>query len=229
MAKRRVPDMSRTSLGIRRVGAFVPNLDVEFGGRHIIGRDTRIDKGVSLGGSAREAIVIDFNLSVFLPDIYERIHDEVDDIRAGRRSMLPFFPRVQHNPYLGYAIPLIFSLTKEAMPGVDIDPVINRHGLHNDQKGDLDLFIGNEVGVCRHRALLAGVLIERLIDESYMDGTVRVNRNEWLGGAHAWTRYTRPNNQVVIIDAMQDYCGLINNSRTGLKWDYRNPLDSNLD
>jgi len=91
----------------------------------------------------------------------------------------------------------------------------------------LAAFVRNHVGVCRHQALLAGYLIERLIADGTLVGAVSIDRNmrafrwrEILGnflsldfetrGGHQWARFTVTDGTVYIVDAAQNYCGPLN-------------------
>lgn len=78
---------------------------------------------------------------------------------------------------------------------------------NNDIIG-LSTYIEKGVGVCRHQAALAGLIIEEMISRGKLDGTVGLERNMRFkndnsgeGGGHAWSVF-RPSNR---IDAADDY------------------------
>jgi hypothetical protein len=102
----------------------------------------------------------------------------------------------------------------------------------------LDEFLKHGVGTCRHMALFAACMVERLIKDGYLEGArVSVDKNEINGEAHAWCRVTfndstDPNQtNVWILDAAGDYLGPLNKgnkAKDGIKWDYRRPEDKRL-
>lgn len=103
-------------------------------------------------------------------------------------------------------------------------------GIKDGGKVNLDYFIGEKVGVCRHQALLAGKLAEMMIENHELQGQVSVDRNElWnpMSGekyGHAWMRYTDPRGEVYVVDAAQGYTGLLREApKNG--WNYMRDED----
>ncbi|MCK4826180.1 hypothetical protein KA005_61120, partial [bacterium] len=101
---------------------------------------------------------------------------------------------------------------------------MRRNRVGGDQKVMLDQFLRYGVGVCRHSALTAGLLLELLIKEKYLDGQVSVDRNTVEGG-HAWARYTNTKGTVYIIDITQEFFGTLDEAVVNGKWDYSREED----
>ncbi|BDQ04844.1 MAG: hypothetical protein KatS3mg084_0362 [Candidatus Dojkabacteria bacterium] len=102
----------------------------------------------------------------------------------------------------------------------------------------LDKFLEHGVGTCRHMALFAACMVERFINDGYLNGArVSVERNQINEDVHAWCRITfddlhDPNTkEVLILDAAGDYLGPLNKGNQaegGINWDYRRPEDKRL-
>ena len=108
-----------------------------------------------------------------------------------------------------------------------VDQIHRRYGGIPDQKIGLNNYIRDGVGVCRHQALLCGYLLERLVAEHHLSGTVSVDRNQVEGlGGHAWARYTTSGDKVIVLDVAQDYLGRLNDmSQDQNRWFYERPKD----
>ncbi len=181
-------------------------------GRRVITRDSRIDDGISIGEQPREAVVVDFNNSEVLKEMYYSIND---DLRRSKRIY-----------YLeGFILQNVFDSVKEKFPFEKrslVDNLLAKYGAAPDQKISLDIFLYEGIGTCVHSSLTCGVLLEKFIDMDIIHGKVSVDRNCLYGrngGGHAWCRYTSSLGQVVILDVMLDFIGDISN---GL-WDYKRP------
>ena len=191
-----------------------PSSESKYGswqGRPIIGRDFPINGGVYLGGGEREAIVVDDNKQPELKSIYQEL--------LKRRAI----KEKRGEPFKYGVLKEVFDITREMLPfnervvdGLTAD-------LEPDQKIALSVFINSKGGVCRHEALLAAYLLEKLKVDKYVSGKVSVDRNFVEGkGGHAWVRYVNSANQVYIIDPAQNFIGRIED--IGLdQWFYTRP------
>jgi len=167
-------------------------------GRDIIGRDSRINGGVYVGGGTREAIVVDDKTQTHLIDVYEKLLDRVE-----RRTQdgVSFKKGILSD---------VFTIAREILPynAKRVDEIIG--ALKSDQKIALAVFIKEKAGVCRHQALLCAYLLEKLKQEGKVDGTVSVDRNFIPNrGGHAWVRYVNSAGNVFIIDPAQGFIGKI--------------------
>lgn len=180
-------------------------------GRNIIGRDCPINGGVYLGGSEREAIVVDDQKQPELINIYQELKGR------GQR-------RVNSGGSFGKGILSdAYSLTKEVMPFNENRVNNLTKNLKPDQKVTLSSFIIAKAGVCRHQALLCAYLLEKLGKEKLVKGKVSLDRNSIPGmGAHAWVRYASPSGETFIIDPAQNFAGKLENAgKNG--WLYKRP------
>ncbi|MFH0863834.1 MAG: hypothetical protein V1858_01955 [Candidatus Gottesmanbacteria bacterium] len=194
--------------GIEKIGKFAE--------RPIIARDTSINGGVYLGSGEREAIVVDDQkYPQELNDVYVKLKQSWE-LKQNNKSVFEN----------------VYNTVKEALGGnknpVDVETQVNnlvasftnKHG--PDTKVPINDFIKAGVGVCRHRALLAGYLIERLTKQGILKGNVSIDRNYLpnLGG-HAWVRWEAVNIGVIIIDPSLNYVGKIENAPKF--WNYQRP------
>lgn len=172
--------------------------------RLMIGRDTPINKGVYLGSIEREAIVVDDESDGLL-------HTAYGDLLIGLGRL-----RDQHQLATETILQEVYQLVMKKIPyNAGLADRIMEVASQKDGRVALGSYIASHGGVCRHEALLAGYLIERLIqDERIGDenrrsfGRVSVDRNAVRNkGGHAWVRYGDEKKQVWIIDAAQKYCG----------------------
>lgn len=184
-----------------------------FQGRPIIERDTRINGGINVGTKPREAIVVD---------------DTKDGILLGAYLVLLGRQRaraaIEGGDFKDKILNEAFDLARELMPynSYKVDQLNIKNGLNNDTKVQLGFYIRNKCGVCRHQALLVAYLLEKLIDEGYLQGSVSYNRNTMEEGGHGFVRYTNSRGKVIIIDPAQDLGGLIHEIPKDA-WDYRQP------
>ncbi len=177
-----------------------------FLGRPKIGRDTRINGGVYIGASAREAIVVDDEKHPRLADAYELLKDDL--LKAQRKSKVAAW-------LLGHKMPTTldpftatkaaYQYTQQLMP---TDPKAVKEIVRGekDRKVSLTSFLGRG-GVCRHHALLNAYFVEKMIDEGLLNGEVHVERNTAIEGAHAWARFTPERGDSIIMDSTQNFVG----------------------
>ena len=188
----------RTEIASKRVKAK----NEFYKGRHIIGHDKRINDGVYVGAESREAIVVDAT------DYYcqEKIEKAIYEYQKSKN-----------------AIGTVYRIVKETFIP-DENKITKLIKGYEDKKISLGYFIKKGVGVCRHNALLAGLLLEQMIDKNLISGKVSVDRNKLSGqGAHAWCRYTSLSGEVTMIDPTLNYCGPL----TTTPWNYKRPEEMN--
>jgi hypothetical protein len=210
---------NKTDLAVRRVKSTgfyeergLTRSEKIFKGRHVIGRDTQINGGVYLGAHAREAIVVDDSKDMELQRIYGKVMRRKQSLQADGGQVR------------GRLIEEVWNVVQEEMP-YDKENVDRITAGYNepDHKVLLSAFL--EGGICRHQALLAGYLIERMIKEGILQGRVSVDRNSVKGkGGHAWVRYTNSIGKIFIIDAARKYIGALDEVRQN-RWFYERPED----
>lgn len=195
-----------------------------FAGRFIIARDTPINGGVYLGAGSREAIVVDdTKYPAELDSAFRAVQ-----LRMGFRMMLSA---------AGIRVPMsaaevVYEVTINRLGGKSFDQALPRveaslAQLPGDSKVSLNDFIRAKAGVCRHRALLVGYLLERMINEGSLGGRVSIDRSTEVGRGHAWVRQELViNNEDVIniIDPTLRYVGDLRKTDPSL-WNYKRPED----
>lgn len=175
-----------------------------FRGRHIIGRGTRIDQGVFFVKGIDEACVVD-GMRPELSDAYLEI---ISRMTVGEKLDKQLALQAAYDiatERIPYNLQKTNELVRAHPPGTKID---------------LGFFIGNEAGVCRHQALLAGLLLERLKDDGVLRGTVSVRRNCLGESGHAWAEYETFNGLEMVIDPAQRYFGRKDESVLRGHWRY---------
>ncbi len=197
-------------------------------GRHVIGRDERINGGVYLGSGSREEIVVDdtksdvkkdyedLEVKKAYEDLYEKLWEKVRSRQEEQKKL------GQDNNVKNGILSDVFELVMEEMK-YDGDFAEKAADKFEDQKINLSYFISAKKGVCRHQALLVGYLLERLTAEGYIDGKASIDRNYVSGvGAHAWVRYiSGTTKEIFIIDPAQKFIGRLEDAPGN--WPYRRP------
>ncbi len=211
----------------------VPDKDAPYGrytGRPMIGHDMQhIIGGVYLGAGAREAIVVDDTgsdqSSLFLKQVYEE-------------KVLQPLTRLAESMSTEALLRFIYLTTLSVFGNSTVeqtnDLVQRLTGGEKDRKVHLASFVLNKIGVCRHRALFAGYLIEKLTNDPKspvkLDGTFSIERNTvpqfmdiYKTNAHAWVRYTSAAGDPWIIDASLKCFGRLAElkNRPNLPWEYK--------
>jgi len=187
-------------------------------GRHIIKRDSPINKGVYFVGGLGESIVVDDEKDEFLQGSYKELIKWMRTQQSQRRL------------YVDEVIDHIWKNAMDVMPydGNKVDDFVYKMPIN--QKVCLGEFSKNGrcgAAVCRHQGLYCAYLLEKLISEKYFGGKVSVDRNYVQGvGGHAWTRYTTYNGRVIIIDPAQRYCGSLDAVPKD-RWFYQRPGERN--
>lgn len=194
--------------------------------RETIGRDTRLAEGVYEGSYGGEAIVVNYMKQP------ERIDKSVDAIIRSSTDASGKFRK-------DFVLQNVFDHVSKTMAydSGAVESIFNRVGRKDGQKVSLDVYIKAGKGVCRHQALYAGIILERLIDKGLLNGKVSVDRNMIKGrdadkyDGHAWTRYTNSRGDVFILDVAQGRLDSLNNlvkenmRNSRAVWDYRRPED----
>lgn len=228
------------------LGRYVPGLErlspemfdsrSRYLSRPIIGRDSKIDGGVYLGESEREALVVDWERSPNIQKLYNTILNGALDWDEYRQSGKMIYRKSDEDGKKGL-ISVAYDVVTSHMNGRNPDMTesyIYEKGWLMDKKVNLDHFVEDRIGVCRHRALVLGVILERMIKEGLLSGKVSVDRNtaEYRRGygGHAWVRYTTSSGKVIILDPMHRYKGSLENVKRerangNRVWDYLRPKD----
>lgn len=186
-----------------------------YAGRRIIGRGTSISGGVYLGGGSREVIMVDESVAedkAILDNIYQDL--------LKRRE-------VAGKSFKEGIIQTVFEVVKTYLPYDSRKTSMISRSVGQDGLISLCRFIEQRAGVCRHQALLAAYLLERLVREGKLSGKASAERNSVLGFVHAWARYESSKGTVFIIDPAQGYAGPLDQV-SGKQWRYddvRRPED----
>ncbi len=196
----------------------------------IIGPDTPIDGRVYpavVGGS----VLVSYGSSQRLQNLYGLILENLSNQGLSGGDI---------NSWQMAVLEEVFYIGREAFHRAGDQEFIKfckEHGIPDYSVVSLDKFLQHGVGTCRHMALFAACMVERLINDGYLEGArVSVDKNEINGEAHAWCRVTFNNStdpnqtDVWILDAAGDYLGPLNEGDKAdgrIKWDYRRPEDKN--
>ena len=184
----------------------------------ILGRySRRISGGVYLGGSAREAIVVD-GRSRLMQEAYEPIDTELRQ-------------KFQQNGtlHIDEVMLRIHDRVQKLMKYGDhqVDQISRAH--YGDKVVGLSTYLEHGVGVCRHMGPMAAYLIECAIKDGHLPGSVGVERNSIpTKGAHAWAIYRPLNNaseQDRVIDPARGFVGTRSEARRRGVWEYEVPSD----
>lgn len=176
-------------------------------GRPIIGRDTEINGGVFAWN--KEALVVDDKYPLVLECWQELMEILNEDIYNGKDHKENIFRLINN---------IVTSKMSYNLKAVEeIDNKI-QNTKHDWYKVSLDVFMDAGVGVCRHQALLAGYLLEKLT-KSYYQHPEDNRRHRYLRGeahversinyqklvGHAWAKYTTFSGETVIIDPANNF------------------------
>ena len=173
-----------------------------FHGWRIIGACTRIDGGIYLGRRPREAIVVDMRRpGSALRQLYDTwlrslcVGYSAEAVRADLRQHLAARCAELVAAYMPYDEEAVRRLGARGL-------------LHPDQPIDLDVFLGERGGVCRHQVCMVGALLERLVDEGWLTGQVSLERKHVPGWfSHAWVRFDDATADSWILDPAQQRYG----------------------
>lgn len=189
-------------------------------GKLVIGRDTPINGGVLIekkrtGEPLSELISVDDNKQDGLIRTYQTLDRMIKD-QIGNLS--PDFKKEIFDN--------IINLTRHAIPYDQngLDKLYEKYRIKPGDYVPLEFNIRNEKGVCRHQALLAGYLLEKLILKNIIDGLVSFDSNYGPSDGHAWVRYTL-GNQVIILDPAKEFWSPLSQANAKGQWDYLRPED----
>lgn len=188
--------------------------------RRIIGYDTPIYQGVYVGAGEREVIVVDDTEAPRMQQAY--------DLALAKSREL--------NDVVGGTYQTVLALMRydDELVAQDVEEFRNK-------KVNLNYFLqGGRIarstgqtqeqgyGVCRHQALLAAYILEKMTREGAIRGSARIDRNTIKGrGGHAWAVFRTPDGREYIIDPAQEYAGPIEAAPTD-GWKYARPTDYNV-
>lgn len=219
-------------------------------GRKLIGHDTPIQGGVSVGANPREAIVVDdarekdsvmsfFGYQVF-KNPYDRAYKKMKgNINIARINALDGNRQEEANDFLALASQAAYVTARDILgrkwgERSDVEErmvrrFVEHHEWQNDGMVNLSEFMSEGIGTCIHKALLAGYLLERMVQEvPELKGakvSVDRNRNRQKTDAHAWVRMEM-GGKVYIIDPQKQYVGTLEKAPEYSIWDYRRPDDT---
>jgi hypothetical protein len=185
-------------------------------------RSQKVNGGVYLGGSAREAIVVDGD-SKALRNVYEDLPKEL------RRSF-----KANETWPIELVLNKIMLAVQRAMPyNAPVTEMLSSE-YKDDGHIDLSRYVEAKGGVCRHQGLAAALMGENLIDDGFLSGTVGVERNTVpdMGGTHAWGIYKPPHSKPkdwIVIDPAQSFVGTKAQAEAQGRWDYSLPSDDYSD
>lgn len=197
--------------------------------RHAIHRDSVIDGGVYEGLYGGEAIVVD-------SDKYP------DGISQAMDTVLSRITKSDGSVDKGLVLGAVFDVVTASMryDAAAVEDIFQRHGKGRDGvKLQLNEYISEGVGVCRHQALFAGLLLEMLQKRGLIRGRASVERNMMKDpndkdryDGHSWVRYTNGAGDVWIVDVAQkriqkldDLMQARENGDAAI-WDYARPEDA---
>lgn len=194
--------------------------------RPTIGRDSRIDGGVYEGSYGGEAIVVDSEKYLAVNQAAEVIIARVSNPDGSidkSRVLEEVFNHVRRT--MRYDASRVNEIFSKELGGVD------------GTKIALDFYVEQGVGVCRHQALYAGAILEKLGDRGVIRGQASVDRNmikrdkEDKYDGHAWVRYTNYSGEVFILDVAQGRLASLDRLMKERRelgervWDYGRPED----
>lgn len=155
----------------------------------ILGRNRPFDQGVYLGGGIRPAIVIDKQSDIALREFTEGFMQ-----RAHKSGAL-------HNESQLLVAAYSYVGRKIVNDSAADDKVMKHYNIAKDEEVLLGAYIDNRGGVCAHKSLILGSLLESLKNHGYLRGDISFERNQVVGqGAHAWIRYTTTDGRIIIAD-----------------------------
>ncbi len=188
-----------------------------FFGKHIIGRDTKINGGVYFTRPTNEVIVVDDTEDTELIRIYTKLFSQLREIRKETSLTTSILLTTIWN----------FVIAEMPYSSARVAQIITRASEQHDPRVSLSRYLGG--GVCRHQGLLVAYLLEKLITEHKIKGKkVSVDRNHTKDNGHAWARYTSSSGAVWIIDPAKKYIGTLKNAKEDENlWPYARPEDGN--
>jgi len=210
---------------IDQAGKEVP---ATYQGRRVISRESPVNGGVYIVPGSQEAIVVDDGTRPkegdspreINPFYQHAFNDFIDLAKSYGVSVRQGVKQNQVNDMLGA---LLESVGETIHYDVEFSEYVGNN--YKDRKINLHEFIAEGAGVCRHQALLAGYILERLINGGFLSGKVSVDRNYVKDqGGHALARFTDDKGNVYIIDPANWYAGRLDKNSNKI-WSYSRPED----
>lgn len=184
----------------------LPKINV--GSRHLIGRDTPINGGFSASMDEPDWVIVDdqrdLNLQQAYMELLRRLRERGWDFKQ-------------------FALSEVFKYVQEKIP-YDKKIYAKISGDSIDERKPIPLTNYFQGGVCKHQALLAAYLLEKLVNAGALRGKVSFDSNRFfVFGGHAWVRYTNSVGTVFIIDPSQNYCDQLSPVDQDRRWQYERP------
>lgn len=215
--EQRPVEISRTEAVIMRMQGRAGYGEPDLYGPHgyynnmpILGSKSQyVNGGVYFGGSPREGIIVDGKSSE-LTWAYRGLQQRL----VGRQP----YPMIFHT---------VRNFVREIMPydGRRTKFIADQYA--GDRLVGLSEFLRARAGVCRHQGLLASYLVECLIYDRKLSGTVGVERDDRpdFGGPHGWginrpDGPSTPEADVIVMDPAQNKAGPKGHLRAIGKGDY---------
>lgn len=178
----------------------------EYRGKRIIARDTPINGRTYVcvsedgrGGEIVEATMVDDKSDEELDKAYKLLQNRLETKNTDEKKRV------------GELVRVVNQTTKDLLPNSDHNQILAEFA---DKLSDGDLvplgkYIEKGLGLDRHRALLAGYLLERLKRDKYIrPWGISIDKNYVPGkGGHAWVRYLNSAAEVFVIDPMFGFAG----------------------
>jgi hypothetical protein len=186
----------------------------------VITRNSKIIHGVSLGqGSSREAINVNILADRPLNDFVNALILETNRLRYSLNTPIQSILRL-------VSVRVADAFGKFDNVAQRVDALNEGHQLTQDKLVNLGFYLENGLGVCRHRALTAAVILQALVNDGKINAEVTVDRNNIKGrGAHAWCRVKDlQTNKVYIVDPMLGFVGSTDQV-TSSHWPYLRARD----
>ncbi len=196
-----------------------------FGPAPILGRKSpQIAGGVYVGGGSREAIHVD-ETDPRTQAVYEILIQK----RTFGNLLHKAGIRRNSEGYNKNTLEDVLATVTNVMPYDTEDEVVGQLSQqYRDQFVSLGEYIEKGKGVCRHQGLLAAYLVERLIADGKLTGSVKVERNTVpdKGGTHAWATYVDERGKETVIDPAQGFLGSKKEaSKQNFRWNYYLPVN----
>ncbi|MFH0779823.1 MAG: hypothetical protein V1928_03090 [Parcubacteria group bacterium] len=211
-------------------------------GRRILGHDMTVNDSVYIGEGDREAIVIDDKKDAPLREAYRRFietrrQEALMQIKSKKNILSKAFAAIFNKSnggeltkeqFLDGIAKSVFDFVRQAMPNnltLVNELAQNAINMSKSRKTYIGSYLNEKAGVCRHQALLSAYVLEKLINDGYLQGQVSVDRNKVKSrGGHAWARFTDKDGEITIIDAAQNFCGKMEDAGQ-FRWKYARPED----
>lgn len=186
-------------------------------GHPIIGRNSRSVRNGIYGTAHSEQLVVD-DASRYVSGIVGRfMHETHRFARETSNNQRDILRRIER-------------FVADIM-NYDADAVERLSKPHFESRGMIMMsdYMKAGVGVCRHQAVLAALIMEQAIDEGVLEGSIGVQRNmdTEVNGAHAWAVFRDTSNHAIIVDPAQRFVGTREEAKaeSGRRWNYYVPVE----